>query len=168
MYYDLVLWLASLPSFIIYGLIAGVAGAFGTIAAEPFRNRFGNAARIVPIIFIVFSLQLTPRLILPKLETMAFEAGFMKAVGELPRRLDDVTIMKSAGVYDDALHYNYEITTDLDNIDFARETILDMLASSPDCKKVTSVPAKYASQAIFRYETNLGEISISLKPSDCR
>lgn len=150
---------------VIYAVIGAIAGAIGAVVAWPFRNE--KASRFVPIIFAVISLQVTPKLILPELDQMAFEAGFMKAAGELPRRLDEITIFQSAGVYDDAVNYNYKITTDIEDKAVARTALLEMLGAMAQCKQVTSLPRRYASQAIFRYETNLGEIVISLKPSDC-
>ena len=168
MYYDLILWVTGLPSFVIYGVIGGAMGAIGAVVAWPFSNRFEKASRIVPIIFVVISITITPNIVMPKLDQMGFEAGFMKAAGGLPRKLDDVTVYQSAGVYDDAVNYSFKLTIDIEDKAFTRAALLENIGSMAGCKQVTSIPLRYASKAIYRYETNLGEIVIVPKSSDCR
>ena len=168
MTYDQILWVAGLPSFIIYGVIGVLMAAIGVVLAEPFKKRFKKVDRYLPVILVVSAMPITTTYLMPKLDKMAFEAGFMKNIGEVPRQIDDITILQSVGVYDDAVNYNFQVTVDIEDKDAARAVILEEWGSMAECKQLTSLPRKYASKVIIRYETNLGEIIISLKPSDCR
>ncbi len=164
---DLVLWIAALPAFVIYAAIGGLAGALGALVATLLKSRFEKSIRILPILFVIISTQITPSFVLPKLDQLSFEAAFMEAIGEIPRKIDEITILQSAGIYGNAANYNYKLTVDLDDIEDARLSILDMLGSNPDCKKLTGSLGKYISKIIYRYETNLGLITVDLKPQDC-
>ena len=167
---DLIIWVSELPIVILYAVIGAIFGAFGGLFAFVLSHIFpkSNLHRVIPIVFILASVQITRIIALPQIDQMAFKAAFMKAQGELPRKVDEITIYESAGVYNGTLNYNYRITVDIDDKDDVRATIFENLASSELCRRLTSIPSKYASAAIFRYETNLGEIVISPKSGDCR
>lgn len=168
MLYDVVLWVASLPQFVIYAAVGAISGACGALVAWPLSKLFPRASQFTTVFFIVLSIQITPRVVLPWLNKLAFEAGFMKGVGELPRQIDNITIFESAGVYEDAVNYNFRITEDIEDKEFAKAAIAERLAEQPDCKELTGSIAGYVSAMNYRFETNLGTIEISLKQSDCR
>jgi hypothetical protein len=166
--YDLVVRLAELPQVVIYGVVGGVGGLFGALLGMPLANRFPRAAAVTAAISTTLAVQATSRIILPKLDRMAFEAGFVKGIGKLPRQIDEATILESAGVDGDTINYRYTVTIEIEDREAAREAIQEMLASDPGCEKVTGLLEHYVSHLNYTYETNLGEIVVPLRSGDCR
>jgi hypothetical protein len=67
---DFFAWALSLPSFVIVGVVGGVAGAIGALLGAAAQKLFGQnkAWRIIPVIFVVASIQLTTQSLLPSLQ----------------------------------------------------------------------------------------------------
>jgi hypothetical protein len=77
---DLFAWALSLPSFVIVGIVGGIAGAIGALLGAAAQKLFGQnkAWRIIPAIFVVGSIQLTTQSLLPSLQQDAAVRMMMK------------------------------------------------------------------------------------------
>jgi hypothetical protein len=77
---DLFAWALSLPSFVIVGIVGGIAGAIGVLVGAGAQKLFGlnNAWRIIPVIFVVGSVQLTSNTLLPALQQDAAVRTMMR------------------------------------------------------------------------------------------
>jgi hypothetical protein len=77
---DLADWFLSLPSFAVVGIVGAVAGAIGALLGAGAQKLFGQnkAWRIIPVIFVVGSVQLTSNKLLPALQQDAAVRVMMK------------------------------------------------------------------------------------------
>ncbi|WP_298261678.1 hypothetical protein [Bradyrhizobium sp.] len=77
---DLFDWVLSLPSFAIVGIIGAIAGGTGALLGAAAQKVFGQnkAWRIIPVIFVVGSIQLTTKSLLPSLQQDAAVRVMMK------------------------------------------------------------------------------------------
>jgi hypothetical protein len=76
---DLFGWALSLPNFAIVGIVGAAGGAIGALLGAGAQKLFGlnKAWRIIPVIFVVGSVQLTDKTLLPLLQK---EAGPYEAI----------------------------------------------------------------------------------------
>jgi hypothetical protein len=77
---DLFAWALSLPSFVIVGIVGAIAGAIGALLGAAAQGLFGQSKAwpIVPVIFVVGSIQLTTQSLLPSLQQGAAVRMMMK------------------------------------------------------------------------------------------
>lgn len=168
MYYDLVLWITGLPTIVLSAIIGGIAGGIGALVVQPLGAAGSSLTNIVSTVFAIGAVALAWVFVYPNLDRMAFEAGFMKGVGELPQKIDEDTILQSAGIYDQAANYTYQITSNIDSKAITETAIRQKLTSHPDCRTLTGrLPNRYISHLMYRYETNLGLIAILVRRHDC-
>ncbi len=169
MFDDFIIWIAALPRIAIVMIVGAVIGGIGGVLGVWLSRFWPGFARILPIACIAGAYPVTVNLVLPYLSHLAFTAGFSKGVGKVPRQIDRVTVLKSAGVYDDAMNFNYRLDTPITDPTQTKDAIKKMLASSSDCRQITlGVEKNFVQRAVFHYETNLGKISVTLLPSDCQ
>jgi hypothetical protein len=67
---DLFAWALALPSIVIYAICGAIGGVIGATLGSACEKLFGpsKAWRIIPLVFVVTSVQLTTRLVLPWLQ----------------------------------------------------------------------------------------------------
>jgi hypothetical protein len=83
---DLFVWALSLPSFVIVGIVGAIAGAIGALLGAAAQKLFGQnkAWRIVPVIFVVGSVQLTTQSLLPSLQQDAAPYEAIRVMKQYP------------------------------------------------------------------------------------
>lgn len=167
---ELILWIADLPSIVRVMFLGAVLGGIGGMLGVAMRGYWPQATISLTAACAALTLPINNSIITPLLVPLAFKAGFMKGAGEFPRRIDDVTIAESGGVYDNAMNFNLRLETQVDDLEVTGAAIKKLLISKPECKTLTGAlnPAVKAEKLVYRYETNLGEIAIELVASDCR
>ena len=167
---ELILWIAELLNIVRVMFLGAVLGSIGGVLGATMLRNWPPARILLPAAFAAATLPINNSIITPFLIPLAFKAGFMKGAGDLPRRIDDITIAESAGIYDDAMNFTFRLETDIADLGAARTTIKETLVSKPECKTLTGVltPDHQVEKLVYRYKTNSGEITIELDASDCR
>ena len=167
---ELILWIADLPNIVRVMFLGAVLGGIGGVLGATMLRSWPPTRILLPAAFAAATLPINNSLITPFLIPLAFKAGFMKGAGDLPRRIDDITIAESAGIYDNAMNYTYRLEIDIADLDAAKSTIKQTLASKPECKALAGMltPDVHVEKLVYRYKTNSGEITVELDASDCR
>ena len=167
---ELILWIADLPNIVRLMFVGAVLGGIGGTLGATMRGYWPHAAIALTAACAALTLPINNSIITPLLKPLAFEAGFMKGAGNLPRRIDDVTIAESAGIYDNAMNYTYRLEMDVADLEAAKSNIKQTLAAKPECKTLTGMlnPDVHVEKLVYRYKANSGDIKVELVASDCR
>jgi hypothetical protein len=130
---ELILWIADLPNIVRVMFLGAVLGGIGGVLGAAMRRYWPLAGILLPVAFASVTIPINNSIMTPFLMPLAFKASFMKGAGDLPKRIDEITIAESAGIYDDAMNFTYQLETDIADMDAGRTTIKEALVSS-DCR----------------------------------
>lgn len=162
-----VLFLAEVPVFAIYAVVGVVAGSLGGLIARPFK-RHTQLVSLLPVVLIAASFLTMHYSLKPWLGQKIFAAGIMNAVGDLPRRIDEVTVLENIEFDHGTVNVHYRIEAELDDLQVAHDTIREMVTAMPGCRELTRGVGSFIDGVALNYETNLGNIEIPLLPGDCK
>lgn len=168
---ELILWIADLPNIVRVMFVGAVLGGIGgALGAAMLRGHWPHATVVLTAACAALTLPINNSIITPLLKPLAFKAAFIKGAGNLPRRIDDVTIAEAAGIYDNAMNYTYRLEMDVADLEAAKSNIKQTLAAKPECKTLTGMlnPDVHVEKLVYRYKTNSGDITVELVASDCR
>lgn len=110
--------------------LGAVLGGIGGVPGAAMRRYWPLAGILLPVAFASVTIPINNSIMTPFLMPLAFKAGFMKGAGDLPKQIDEITIAKSTGIYDDAMNFTYQLETDIADLDATRTTTKEALVSS--------------------------------------
>lgn len=154
------IFLASIPAWAAGAIVGAIFGVCGVLAGEGLR-RLGwqGAIKVMPVVFIVASLTLTQKVLIPAGVDASLNQG-------LPRQIDELTILEKVSKTPQGLAYDFRLVGDIPagvNGETVKESQIAGLCSnwSPDFK------AGRASRIDYRYQSSAGSFAFAVAPSDC-
>jgi hypothetical protein len=151
--------MADWPPFAVYALTGALAGALGALIALPFKRGNSKFARLIPVLFVVISVTLTPQILAP----LMIEA---KMNAPLPQKIDDVTTLQSVRIANKTLTYVFKIEGDVP-ADFDVAVIkADNLATFCNTFRSTFESGFYT-KLIYDYALPAGPQQFTVTPAEC-
>lgn len=158
MFYDVVLFLADVPYWVLTGCFCGLVTGLCSLFIP------NKAALIMAVALSI----VVSRLSLPVFEQKVFQAAMIKSIEPTPRKLDEVTSLNGISFIEGNIERDLSILATITEVQETKAIIKDSILNSGYCTWYIENSGKgYFKEDIFRYETNLGIIVLKGEEFGC-
>lgn len=153
--------LSNLPPWVVFAIMGGVFGAVGALlGAGLSRLGYPKFARLIAIVAIVVSFQVSRIVLMPSVALAKLNEG-------LPKPVDEYTVLQSAEYTPQGLAYRYQLFGGLPG-DFQVSQIKDGAIGDLCSNWAADFAARRVSKIDYHYTWAAGGGSFSVTPQDCR
>ncbi|TXR48536.1 hypothetical protein [Phyllobacterium endophyticum] len=154
--------LSGLPDFVIYAIFGAIAGGIGAAVGGLIKGR-AKWVRILPVIFVVLSIQATKFSVMPDVRMARTVETLNK---DLPKAIDEVTTLNRVSFANGEFVYHYQLADSVPVGTDISPVKTQGLAGMCNSWRGPFI-SKEVSSVKYQYQLHGTETSFSLLPQEC-